>query len=162
MRNLRLFGWGALSFIFLLGIFPAHAQPVGSGELIIRANDYDGQTVTYVGEVIGDIMLRGEYAWVNVNDGSNAIGLWLPKAAAIKIIRGGSYKSKGDWVEVSGVFRRACPQHGGDLDIHAEAVRMVVPGRPYSEQLNLNKRNMATALAACLCLIWILRRLKTA
>lgn len=161
MKNVRMPGLVILVFVFFAGIRPAGAQPVSSGELIGKAKEYDGQVVAYAGEVIGDIMLRGDYAWVNVNDGSNAVGVWLPRAAAVKITRSGSYKSKGDWIEVSGIFRRACPVHGGDLDIHAETIRAVTPGRPLREQFNVDKRNMVITLVVCVCLVLILRRLKT-
>ncbi|HTY45200.1 MAG TPA: DNA-binding protein [Patescibacteria group bacterium] len=162
MKNLKAFGLGILACAFFFSACLAYAQPIRSGELIDKASAYDGQTVTYAGEVIGDIMLRGDYAWVNINDADNAIGVWLPRAAAVRIIRGGTYKSKGDWIEVSGVFRRACPQHGGDLDIHAEAVRIIAPGKPLGERLDVNKRNMAITLVVCICLVLISRRLKTA
>ncbi len=150
-----------LSLVLCAGIWPVYAQPVSSGQLIGKANEYDGQVVAYAGEAIGDIMLRGDHVWVNVHDGTSAIGVWLPKSVVAQRIRGGSYASKGDWVEVSGIFRRACPEHGGDLDIHAEAIRIITPGRPLRERLSVDKRNMAVTLMVCLCLALILRRLKT-
>jgi hypothetical protein len=161
MRNVRMPVLVILSFVFFAGIWPAYAQPVSSGQLIGKANEYDGQVVTYAGEAIGDIMRRGDHVWVNVHDSNNAIGVWLPESAVAQGLRGGSYASKGDWIEVSGIFRRACPEHGGDLDIHAEAIRIVTPGRPLRERLSTDKRNMAITLMVCLCLALILRRLKT-
>ncbi|MDI6605929.1 MAG: hypothetical protein QME65_02145, partial [Candidatus Omnitrophota bacterium] len=44
----------------------AFAQPVSSTELIENAQAYDGKRVAYAGEVIGDIMRRGNFAWLNV------------------------------------------------------------------------------------------------
>jgi hypothetical protein len=136
------------------------AQPVSSTELINNAKLYDGKVVTYEGEVIGEIMVRGEYAWVNVNDGQNAIGIWIEKSLIKDIIYTGSYKSKGDGVEITGIFHRACPEHGGDLDIHAQAIRKIRPGKPIPERINLNKRNFVFVLLGVLCIVWILRRLK--
>ncbi|MDD5775078.1 MAG: DNA-binding protein, partial [Candidatus Omnitrophica bacterium] len=45
------------------------AQTVSSEELIARPKDFDGTAVVFRGEVIGDIMIRGGYAWINVHDG---------------------------------------------------------------------------------------------
>ena len=136
------------------------AQSISSTELINNAKQHDGKTVVYEGEVIGDIMVRGEYAWINVNDGQNAIGIWIEKSLTKDILYTGSYKSKGDWLEITGVFQRACLQHGGDLDIHAQAIRKVRPGRQILERLNMSKRNLVFVLLGVLCLVWILKQLK--
>lgn len=136
------------------------AQSISSTELINNAKLYDGKVVTYEGEVIGDIMVRGDYAWVNLNDGGNAIGIWIYKDLTRDILYTGSYKSKGDWLEVTGVFNRACFKHGGDLDIHAQSVRKITPGRLLQEHLNLSKRNFTFILFGVLCLVLILNLLK--
>ena len=141
-------------------IVVSYTQSVSSTELINNAKLYDGKIVTYEGEVIGDIMVRGEYAWVNVNDGQNAIGIWLDNNLTKDISYTGSYKSRGDLVEISGVFQRACLEHGGDLDIHAQAFRKVRQGRLIIERLNISKRNLVFVLLGVLCLVWILKLLK--
>jgi hypothetical protein len=135
---------------------------ISSKELINNAKLYDGKTVVYAGEVIGDVMVRGDFAWVNLNDGLNAIGIWVPKSLIKDILYEGSYKSKGDWLEVIGTFRRNCPEHGGDLDIHAQAIRKTGAGRALTERLNVAKRNMFLVLTVILCLTLILRQLKRA
>lgn len=136
------------------------AQSISSSELINNAKQYDGKTVTYEGEVIGDIMARGDYAWININDGINAIGIWVNRGLIKDIQYTGSYKSRGDRVEVIGVFQRACLEHGGDLDIHAQAIRKISSGRDTVERLNTAKRSSVFVLAGILGLIWILRLLK--
>jgi hypothetical protein len=154
-------------FIFLTCILMSwcpgvlFAQPISSTELINNAKQYDGKIVAYEGEVIGDIMARGDYAWVNINDGVNAIGIWLEKALTKDILYTGSYKFKGDKIEVVGVFQQACLEHGGDLDIHCQSMRKIAPGRVVSERLNTGKKNLVFVLLGILCLIWILRLLKT-
>jgi hypothetical protein len=92
------------------------AGSLSSVDLIERSEDFDGQIVTYEGEVVGDVMRRRDFAWVNVHDGKNAIGLWMRSSDALKIKHKGGYKHSGDRVRVRGVFNRACSQHGGDLD----------------------------------------------
>lgn len=136
------------------------AQALSSTELINNAKQYDGKSVVYEGEVIGDIMKRGDFAWMNINDGRNAIGIWVNASLVKDISYTGSYKSVGDRVEVTGVFNRACPEHGGDLDIHSQAIRKTAPGRQVQERLNPGKRNLVIVLLGILCLIWILSLLK--
>ncbi|MDD5730638.1 MAG: DNA-binding protein [Candidatus Omnitrophica bacterium] len=141
-------------------LYNIFAQPVSSVELISNAGEYDGKAVAYEGEVIGDIMLRGEFAWINVNDGKNAIGAWVPKAMLKDLNYGGSYKTRGDWIEVSGIFHRACLQHGGDLDIHCQEIRKISAGRPETEKINTGKKILALQMLALLGIVWILSLLK--
>ena len=161
-QNLKLL---FLSFCFTLyalhfTLMAAFCQAISSTELINNAKQYDGKVVDYEGEVIGEIMVRGEYAWINVNDGQNAIGIWTDKDLTKDILYTGSHKFKGDWIEVTGVFHRACLEHGGDLDIHAQTVRKVRQGRQIIERLNISKRNLVFVLLGVLCLVWILKQLK--
>ena len=136
------------------------AQVVSSTDLVMNAKELDGTEVTYQGEVIGDIMRRGEYAWINVNDGDNAIGIWIRTDLTAAIAHTGSYKYKGDRVEVAGIFNRACSEHGGDLDIHAHALRVVELGVPQPERISSAKKNAAALSIGVLGLVWILSRLK--
>ena len=148
------------TFTFLLLPLICYAQSIPSTDLINNAKEYDGKIVVYEGEVIGDVMVRGEYAWINVNDNKNAIGIWIVKDLTKGILYTGSYKTKGDWLEITGIFHRACPEHGGDLDIHAQSLRKIKSGIPTAEKLDLDKRNLIVALAGVLLLAWILIRLK--
>ena len=136
------------------------AKSISSSELINSAKQLDGKTVVYQGEVIGDIMKRGHNSWVNVNDGANAIGIWLESVLAKDIRYAGAYKSRGDLVEVVGVFNRACQQHGGDLDIHGQQLVIIKSGYPIVENFEFSKRNAALVLCAILGVLWILSRLR--
>ncbi len=145
-----------LCISFCLFFRLAYAQPLSSTELINNAKQLDGKIVTYKGEVIGDVMKRADFAWVNVNDGISAVGIWVPLSLAREIIYTGSYKAKGDVIEVSGIFNRACLEHGGDLDIHAQTLRKIDSGRFTRERLNPAKGNQALILLGVLFLVWIL------
>ena len=152
-----------ICFLFFLTLFLSSvcfAQPISSAELIGNAKQDDGKTITYEGEVVGDIMKRGNFSWMNINDGNQAIGVWIENSLLKDINFTGSYGSKGDIVEVKGVFHRACPEHGGDLDIHAQSIRKLSAGRKSSEKVNLSKRNYAAVLLIILGFIWILTLLK--
>ena len=147
----------AIILIFFCGAI-CYAQQISSIELINNAREYDGKNVVYVGEAVGDVMTRGDFAWVNINDGENAIGVWLSKELAGEIKFTGSYHAQGDQLEITGVFRRNCIQHGGDMDIHAQGIRKISPGRIVSDELDTSKRNFVFIFLAILCLVLIFVR----
>lgn len=131
-------------------------EAVSSAELINNAKQYDGKEVLYRGEVIGDVMAREGFAWINVTDGVNAIGIWLNKDLVKDIIYTGNYKSRGDVVEVKGIFHRACLEHGGDLDIHTEELNKISSGMVITEKIDFAKRKWAFILLGTLGLALIL------
>jgi hypothetical protein len=131
---------------------------VSSTELINNARNYDGKIVVYTGEAIGDVMVRGDFAWVNINDGENAIGVWLSRGMAEKIKFKGSFQSKGDQLEITGIFHRNCTMHGGDLDIHAQEIRTISQGCTVAEKLDITRRNLVYALLGVLLCIMIFVR----
>jgi len=133
------------SIVFFLTI-PCYAQPLSSEELIINAKQHDNQSVNYRGEVIGDIMVRGNYAWINVNDSQNAIGIWTPVQLIKDIQYTGGYSSAGDWVVITGIFHRACRQHGGDMDIHAATIVIDTKGSRLEEKPSSFKIKVAISL----------------
>ena len=114
-----------------------NAVEVDSNELINSAKNYDKKEIVYSGEVIGDIMKRGPNCWINISDGDNAIGVWAEESLAKDINYKGSYKYKGDEVKVTGVFNKACPEHGGDLDIHAKKIEIISKGYINKRPVNL-------------------------
>ncbi len=146
-------------YLGFCGFSNTYAQVISSTELINNARDYDGKTVLYRGEVIGEVMARGEYAWVNLNDGENAVGIWVNKNLAKNISSVGGYRAKGDILEVEGEFHRACVAHGGDLDIHAESLRSVKGGNKSVEKYSSLKLKVSFILGAILLLLWILNLL---
>ncbi len=124
------------------------AQSISSTELIEKAKGYNNQVVEYEGEVVGDVMVRGGFAWVNVNDGQNALGIWGQKDQIQNIVnRKGFYKCKGDIVRVKGTFHRACAQHGGDLDIHMSKGARIKDGFSISRPLSSTKMKWASGLS---------------
>lgn len=117
--------------IVLTLLFPvamASASEVTSTDLIENGLSLDGQTVVYSGEAIGEILRRGDHAWVNVSDGVNAIGIWIDLDMFASITAVGRYGQTGDTLRITGVFHRACQEHGGDLDLHAEQLTVVKTG----------------------------------
>ena len=136
----------------------ADSESVGSNDLIDHAKDYDGTAVVYEGEVIGDILYRGEFAWLAVFDGSNTIGCYVTAEQAQQISIVGGYGKRGDTVHIEGVFHRACAEHGGDLDIHAATVTVLVAGNtvatPVSKTMLILACTLPLPAAALLFLVW--------
>ncbi len=126
-----------------LSSYAEEARTVTSTELICGANTIDGQTVTYKGEIVAAIMNRGDHSWINLNDGYHALGIWCRSDDLADVKTLGDYKNEGDVLEVTGVFHRACPMHGGELDIHAEKVRIEFEGFRVYEKLSRTRVRLA-------------------
>jgi hypothetical protein len=123
--------------------------------LIENAKELDGQEVLVEGEAIGEEMERGDFSWVNINDGTNAIGVWLKNNDAEKITFYGSYKFKGDTVKVSGIFHRACAEHGGEADLHNMSFEIAEVGHPVNEQVPKAKIIAASVLSISALLLFL-------
>lgn len=133
-----------LLFIICHLSFPAQASLIPGNDLIENAASYEGKLVEFQGEVVGDIMARGKYAWINVNDGQRAIGIWVEKSLIQDIKTTGSYNYIGDKIKATGIFHRACPEHGGDLDIHAQNISINEKG--YKVEHPISQAKIVVAL----------------
>ncbi len=126
----------------------AAADVTAVNELVDRSLQWNGKTVAIEGEAIGEMLPRGNYAWVNVNDGMNAIGVWMPLADAKKISVYGDYHHTGDTLRVTGTFSRDCAEHGGDVDIHSDSVQIVKTGGAVGHPVSGSKKAAAAGLSA--------------
>ncbi|HHW18942.1 MAG TPA: DNA-binding protein [Firmicutes bacterium] len=149
-----------LPVVFLVAgaLSRADASPSGnalSGEAVRvkiqdlagRSSEYNGRKVVFSGEAIGDIMYRGQHAWVNVLDSTGAIGVFMPREFAQKIQHLGDYSHKGDTVEVIGVFSISCPLHNGDPDIHAESLTVLESGKTILHPISRERVILSMVLA---------------
>lgn len=154
----------------LLAFAPSPAWAIGktSTDLIENSKKHDQKEIIYQGEAVGDVMIRGSFAWVNVNDGVNAMGVWVKASEAKQIKYLGSYKFRGDIVRINGTFNRACREHGGDMDVHANDLKIVKSGHPVEHPVHREKLIVAIILfLLALVLFWwerkiIAKRRKTA
>jgi hypothetical protein len=155
----------------------SEGEQVSIKDLVNNMADFDGKLVTIEGEVVGDILNRGEYAWITVNDDpysvksleeggdfagiSNVgIGVWIPREEAQKLSYLGGYKNKGDQVRIKGTFHRACHEHGGDTDIHASFLEVVERGHPISHPFQYGKLLVVVILSMVIVILWYVRRQK--
>jgi len=156
-------------------VFAEETIPIN--RLISNMKEYDGKEVTIEGEVVGDIMIRGQSAWITVNDDpysrisleeggsfkglSNiGIGVWAQKEQVDDIKVLGGYKNKGDIVIVRGVFHRACHEHGGDTDIHAISIEVRKQGYPFRHPIQWWKLLLAISFSLVSALLWAKLRMK--
>lgn len=117
-----------LVLLFMVFALPIHASSWSINELVENADMLDGVVVTIEAEAIGEVLERGEFAWVNINDGTNAIGVYVPIDEAKKIAYFGDYQHTGDTLRFSAVFHNACVEHGGEMDLHASSITIVNVG----------------------------------
>ncbi|MDD5292503.1 MAG: DNA-binding protein [Candidatus Omnitrophica bacterium] len=139
----------------------ASAEPVCIKDLIKDGSAYDGKRIELEGEVIGHLMKRGDFAWFNISDGNNAMGVWTTYDAANAIQYLGRHAVNGDFLLIEGVFHLKCPGHGGDTDIHADKITVLKSGGPRVLTYDDRKINIIiflTAILICLYIIKILKR----
>lgn len=134
-----------ISLLLLLNTGVWASEITGLDQLIENATKLDGQEVTVSGEAIGEILSRGDHAWVNINGGSNSMGIWMSLDDAMKINFMGDYKHSGDQLLITGIFNQACSVHGGDVDIHCKTMQIVSIGEVIEHQVSLKR--IATAVA---------------
>lgn len=103
-------------------------------ELIEQAKSLNQTEVIYQGEVIGDVLFRGEQAWLSVSDGVNAIAVYIPIQLLPQDLAVGRYLYKGDTISVKGILHRACQNHGGDLDLHVSYLERTSLGYPQERE----------------------------
>ncbi|MDO8915659.1 MAG: hypothetical protein Q7W16_06210 [Coriobacteriia bacterium] len=185
----RMFAALALGTALLAAAAPAFAQDVfppnkpDSTELINHMNVpgditkglfWNGKTITFHGEAIGEVMVRGDYAWIHLNDDAymlenveegaelqgynSGMAVWIPAALTKQIDTYGDYQHEGSIVEVQGVFNGACKEHGGDMDIHATALQMLRPGHVVVDPVPPWKAALAVGLSALAVLLFWLER----
>jgi hypothetical protein len=150
----------------------ASAPLVDSGTLVEHPDSYNGKRITFKGEAIGDVMERADGAWININDdaysrqgrtrrlagyNSGQSVLVSNKSEARTIKRLGDYDNRGDIVEVSGIFQKADPDHGGDMMIAADSLRIVKPGFSLPHPISTRKISLAItwlAISAVMVAAW--------
>lgn len=157
--------------------FATDLETVSSTELIEHPEKYDRRRVAYEGEAVGDILRRGDSAWLTLNDdeyrhrphrsfrelkgGNTGIGVYGPYELASKITRLGSYDSLGDLVIVEGVFYAASPAHGGDLMIEFDTLTVARAGRRLTRNHVGGKLvALAALLAVSIVLAYLLLRVR--
>lgn len=151
--------------------------PVGratSSQVIECPALFDGHAVTYIGEVIGDVLRRDGGAWVLMNDDDYALeagplrshgrtlgynsglSVWLEGDVADLVDEAGGPDRRGDILLVRGVVHRADPADGGGLTIRTFDGEVLAEGGPIEVPLHTGQAVVAgvlVSLAAGLLLV---------
>jgi hypothetical protein len=123
---------------------------VSVDELLADGAAFAGQSISVVGELIGDYGHRRDgSAWVQLNgdsyataplleggalEGPNAgIGVRAPSGLIEDLDPPGGYHQRGPLVRVSGIWRYHDEQRGGETYLDVVALEVVEPGRPFDE-----------------------------
>lgn len=152
----------------------AAGAAVSSTALVEEPLKYDGHEVTFVGEAIGELMVRGDAAWLHLNDDAymmknveegaalggynSGMPVWLQADLGRTVTTFGDYEHEGDVVEVEGVFNAACAQHGGDMDIHASGLIVRVPGHQAADPVKAWKLPVIALLGIVVMAVWFAER----
>ena len=138
-------------FLIIFGLFPLGSYPQTLEEILKNSQDFDNRKIVFEGEVIGEPLKGEEGVWINVKQGKVSIGVFLEDSEAINKIKNyGSYKRRGDWVQIEGIFFNNCPIHL-ERDVHAYKLKVIKPGFLLREEISLFKVKLSLGLAL-LCL----------
>ncbi len=100
---------------------------------------YNNEQVRITGEVVGDRIASEEdpgMYWITLNGTDSqggTISVLMSEAQANNIDSYGSYGSTGTIIRVKGTFHLACSTHEGIMDIHADTVSIVQPGKSHPD-----------------------------
>jgi hypothetical protein len=152
--------------------FRSELDPQGritSGMVYACPRLFDGLTVTYVGEVVGDVLVRRggtPGAWSLVNDDAYALevgplgahreqrgfnsglSVWLPEGLHEQLGPPGRFGRRGDIVLLEGVLLRADPADGGGITLRASTLEVISPSVEVDEPLNAALAVAATVVMA--------------
>jgi hypothetical protein len=158
-------GAGATLLAFIVAMSAAGQDPSGQAAPILRAGavveaarELDCRFLSLEGEAIGEFLERGDQGWLNLLDQGTAIGVWAERAALPAGIDYGSYRRRGSLLRVRGILHRACPEHGGDLDLHALEIELIAPGAATPHPVARSRLVLAAILllaAALSGLLWL-------
>ncbi len=131
----------------------ADAPLIKLSELYSNSKSYDGKTLRLRGEILSiKIKKEGGY-FLQLNDdpyvqksisegarpsGTNiSIAIFVRPEHAEKIKNYGDYLTKGDIVEVEGVFNLTCSEHGGETDFHVTDLKILRYGGAIKHKLDI-------------------------
>lgn len=146
-----------LSAILLLIIFfniSSASASISITGLIEKAKENDLKEVVIEGEIIGDIFYRGDFIWINVSDGNNAIGVWMPEKSAENLSHPGDYSHKGDFVQITGNFNRVCAEHIGETDIHSNNLIVLKKGENVGHQVDMQRLKITAGIFSVVIILF--------
>jgi hypothetical protein len=116
---------------------------VSSTQVFSCPQAFDRMRVTYVGEIVGEVLPRRGGAWAQINDDAYALevgplvghreqsgfntglAVWLPDDMHEAVTGVGGPAQRGDVVLVRGVLHRTDPDDGGGTTIRADTLEIL-------------------------------------
>lgn len=117
----------------------------------------NGSEVSFTGEAVGDIVNADEgHKWVNIRGSSNsAISVYMPDDLAKLIQNVGDYHMTGTTLKITGTYHIACPEHEGELDVHASTAEVTDNGGPVTHMVAPGRLEAALCCASSRdCFSW--------
>jgi hypothetical protein len=147
---------------------------VSSTQVILCPSAFDGLRVTYVGEIVGEVLPRRGGAWAQVNDDvyalevgpvighreragfNTGLSVWLPDGLHEQIEAPGRPGRRGDVVLVRGTLLRADPADGGGTTVRAEELEVLAAPVAIEAPLHVAQIVVAGVLAllAAASVLW--------
>ncbi|MEX2533477.1 MAG: hypothetical protein WD360_05895 [Nitriliruptoraceae bacterium] len=145
--------------------FPESGR-VTSSQLLNCPRAFDQKTVTFTGEVVGELIMRRGGVWAHVNDDpyaliygplvghsahvgfNSGVAVWFPDGTHEIIETVGRHAIRGDVVKIVGTFLRADPNDGGGLTLRADSVSVLAEGFTVDEPLHTLQLVVAAVLLA--------------
>jgi hypothetical protein len=145
---------------------PTAPAALSSADLYDCPQLHDGRAIVFRGEVVGQVLGRGERVWLQVNDdayaelvgplprhryylgGNSGVGVSVTRDEAAGIRWRGGPSSRGDRVEVEGVFHRVEPRSGEVAVIVATRLDVIEVGEPIPQQRRRDRQVVAYLLGA--------------
>lgn len=155
---------------------PTPIGRVTSSQVVECPAAFDGYTVSYIGEVIGDVLRRDGGAWVLMNDDKYALeagplrshgrtlgynsglSVWLEGDVADLVDEAGGPDRRGDILRVHGVVHRTDPADGGGLTIRAFEGEVLAEGQPVEVPLHTGQAVVAGGLALAAAGLFVVER----
>jgi hypothetical protein len=149
---------------------------VSAAAVVSCPTRFDGEIVTYVGELVGDLLHRDGGAWVLVNDddyalavgplpaqrdhrGTNSgLSVWLPDEHLDRVTGLGRPGQRGDVVQIEGHITRTDPDDGGGLTLRANDLEVLQPSERFADPLDVPQAVLAVTAFAISVILWVLRR----
>ncbi|MFH1505348.1 MAG: hypothetical protein ABIH08_08225 [Candidatus Omnitrophota bacterium] len=120
-------------------------------EILNEPNKFDGKVVEIEGEVIGNPLKGAGGIWINIKSEDYNMGIFSEDIKILEKIKyWGSYKEKGDYLAVEGVFYKHCPQHqiGG---LHLKSLKVIERGHKNEVGVSKSKVKL-TIIIFMICL----------
>lgn len=153
--------------------FPNEGR-ITSAQVFRCPRAFDGLTVTYAGEVVGEVLQRSGGAFAQVNDDAYALefgplvghrqqhgfntglSVWLPDGLHERVEEVGRPGRRGDVILITGTLLRADPDDGGGLTIRADELEVVAPSISIEDPLHVPQLITAIVLAllAIAAIVW--------